>query len=112
MWHVLHAAPNCEPQVCKFLGVHGIDGYAPQFPPAPRTKPPAPRVEAPEPRMEPPAPPRANALLLDRKRVGIYVKQACERGIPVKTFTVPMPDVDCAVADGEEVRRFRGCRRL
>src|SRR5207244_1470979 len=29
-----------------------------------------------------------NALLLDRKRVGIYVKQACERGIPVKTFTV------------------------
>ena len=39
MWHVLHAAPNCEPQVCKFLGVHGIDGYAPQFPPAPRTKP-------------------------------------------------------------------------
>src|SRR5438876_11291987 len=39
MWHVLHAAPNCEPQVCKFLGLHGIDGYAPRFPPAPRTKP-------------------------------------------------------------------------
>ena len=39
MWHVLHVAPNGEPQVCKFLGVHGIDGYAPQFPPGPRTKP-------------------------------------------------------------------------
>jgi transcriptional antiterminator NusG len=39
MWHVLHAAPNCEPQVCKYLGLHGIEGHAPQFPPAPRTKP-------------------------------------------------------------------------
>src|SRR2546423_13638372 len=39
MWHVLHAAPNCEPQVCKYLGLHGIEGYAPRFPPAPRTKP-------------------------------------------------------------------------
>lgn len=39
MWYVLHAAPNCEPQVCKFLGLHGIEGYAPQFPPPPRTKP-------------------------------------------------------------------------
>src|SRR5579864_8788511 len=39
MWHVLHAAPNCEPQVCKYLGLHGIDGYAPQFPPPARTKP-------------------------------------------------------------------------
>jgi transcription antitermination factor NusG len=38
MWYVLHAAPNCEPQVCKFLGFHGIEGYAPQFPPPPRTK--------------------------------------------------------------------------
>ena len=38
MWHVLHAAPNCEPQVCKYLGLHGIEGYAPQFPPPPRTK--------------------------------------------------------------------------
>ncbi len=34
--------------------------------------------------------------------VGIYVKEARERGIPVKTFTVPMHDVDRAVADGEE----------
>ena len=34
--------------------------------------------------------------------VGIYVKQARERGIPVKTFTVPMHDVDRAIADGEE----------
>ncbi len=61
-----------------------------------------------------------NALLRGRKRVsaltipwctytdpeiahvGIYVKEARERGIPVKTFTVPMHDVDRAVADGEE----------
>jgi len=39
MWYVLHAAPNGEPQVCKYLGLHGIEGYAPKFPPAPRTKP-------------------------------------------------------------------------
>ncbi len=61
-----------------------------------------------------------NALLLGRRRVsaltipwctytdpevahvGLYVKQARERGIPVKTFTVPMHDVDRAIADGEE----------
>ncbi len=61
-----------------------------------------------------------NALFLGRKRVsaltipwctytdpeiahvGIYVKQARERGIPVKTFTVPLHDVDRAIADGEE----------
>jgi pyruvate/2-oxoglutarate dehydrogenase complex dihydrolipoamide dehydrogenase (E3) component len=34
--------------------------------------------------------------------VGLYVKQARQRGIPVKTFTVPMHDVDRAIADGEE----------
>jgi pyruvate/2-oxoglutarate dehydrogenase complex dihydrolipoamide dehydrogenase (E3) component len=34
--------------------------------------------------------------------VGIYVRQARQRGIPVKTYTVPMHDVDRAVADGEE----------
>ncbi len=34
--------------------------------------------------------------------VGLYVRQARERGIPVKTFTVPMHDVDRAIADGEE----------
>ena len=34
--------------------------------------------------------------------VGLYVRQAHERGIPVKTFTVPMHDVDRAIADGEE----------
>ena len=34
--------------------------------------------------------------------VGLYVKQARALGIPVKTFTVPMHDVDRAVADGEE----------
>ena len=39
MWHVLHAAPQCEPQVCKFLALYGVEGYAPQFPPPPRTRP-------------------------------------------------------------------------
>jgi len=39
MWHVLHVAPNGESQVCKYLGLHGIEGYAPQFPAPPRTKP-------------------------------------------------------------------------
>ncbi|ODV01644.1 MAG: mercuric reductase [Rubrivivax sp. SCN 70-15] len=34
--------------------------------------------------------------------VGIYVRQARQRGIPVKTYTVPMHEVDRAVADGEE----------
>ena len=61
-----------------------------------------------------------NALFLGRKRissltipwctytdpeiahVGLYVKQARLRNIPVKTFTVPMHDVDRAIADGEE----------
>jgi pyruvate/2-oxoglutarate dehydrogenase complex dihydrolipoamide dehydrogenase (E3) component len=61
-----------------------------------------------------------NALFLFRKRmssltipwctytdpeiahVGIYVRQARERNIPVKTFTVPMHDVDRAIIDGEE----------
>ena len=61
-----------------------------------------------------------NALFLGRQRVsdlvipwctytdpeiahvGMYVRQARERGIPVKTFTVPMHDVDRAIADGEE----------
>jgi pyruvate/2-oxoglutarate dehydrogenase complex dihydrolipoamide dehydrogenase (E3) component len=61
-----------------------------------------------------------NALLFGRRRmsaltipwctytdpeiahVGLYVRQARQRGIPVKTFTVPMHDVDRAVTDGEE----------
>jgi pyruvate/2-oxoglutarate dehydrogenase complex dihydrolipoamide dehydrogenase (E3) component len=34
--------------------------------------------------------------------VGIYVRQARERDIPVKTFTIPMHDVDRAIADDEE----------
>lgn len=34
--------------------------------------------------------------------VGIYVREARERGIPVKTFTVPMHDVVRAIVDGEE----------
>ncbi|MHA6688514.1 mercuric reductase [Mesorhizobium sp. A556] len=61
-----------------------------------------------------------NALLLGRRRlsaltipwctytdpeiahVGLYVRQARERDIPVKTFTIPMHDVDRAIADDEE----------
>lgn len=39
MWNVLHVAPHGEPQVCKYLGVHGVEGYAPQFPSPPRTRP-------------------------------------------------------------------------
>jgi transcription antitermination factor NusG len=39
MWKVLHVAPNAEPPVCKYLGLHDIEGYAPRFPPPPRTKP-------------------------------------------------------------------------
>src|ERR1700674_2278767 len=34
--------------------------------------------------------------------VGLYVRQARERDIPVKTFTVPMHDVDRATLDGED----------
>ena len=34
--------------------------------------------------------------------VGLYVRQAHEQGISVKTFTVPMHDVDRAITDGEE----------
>ena len=34
--------------------------------------------------------------------VGLYVREAREREIPVKTFTVPMHDVDRAIADDED----------
>ncbi len=34
--------------------------------------------------------------------VGLYVRQAHNQGISVKTFTIPMHDVDRAIADGEE----------
>jgi pyruvate/2-oxoglutarate dehydrogenase complex dihydrolipoamide dehydrogenase (E3) component len=34
--------------------------------------------------------------------VGLYVRQAAEKGIPVTTFTILMHDVDRAVTDGEE----------
>jgi pyruvate/2-oxoglutarate dehydrogenase complex dihydrolipoamide dehydrogenase (E3) component len=34
--------------------------------------------------------------------VGVYVKEAREEGFGMKTFTVPMSDVDRAVLDGEE----------
>jgi pyruvate/2-oxoglutarate dehydrogenase complex dihydrolipoamide dehydrogenase (E3) component len=61
-----------------------------------------------------------NALFLGRKRwsaltipwctytdpevahVGLYVREARERNIPIRTFTIPMHDVDRAIADGEE----------
>jgi pyruvate/2-oxoglutarate dehydrogenase complex dihydrolipoamide dehydrogenase (E3) component len=61
-----------------------------------------------------------NALFLGRKKlsaltipwctytdpeiahVGIYAREAYERGIPVKTFTIPMHLVDRAILDGEE----------
>src|SRR4030088_624247 len=39
MWHVVHVSPNGEPQVCKYLGLQGIEAYAPRFPAPPRTKP-------------------------------------------------------------------------
>ena len=34
--------------------------------------------------------------------IGLYVRQAHERNIPIKTFTVHMHDVDRAMADSEE----------
>ena len=34
--------------------------------------------------------------------VGLYVREARERNIPVRTFTIPMHDVDRAIIDGEE----------
>ncbi|HEX6201635.1 MAG TPA: mercuric reductase, partial [Thermoanaerobaculia bacterium] len=61
-----------------------------------------------------------NALFLGRRRlsaltipwctytdpaiahVGLYVRQARERDVPVRTFTIPMHDVDRAIADDEE----------
>ena len=35
--------------------------------------------------------------------VGLYVREARDRDIPVRTFTIPMHDVHRAIADGEEV---------
>jgi pyruvate/2-oxoglutarate dehydrogenase complex dihydrolipoamide dehydrogenase (E3) component len=35
--------------------------------------------------------------------VGLYVREARDQDIPVRTFTIPMHDVDRAIADGEEV---------
>ena len=34
--------------------------------------------------------------------VGLYIREAREKGIPVKTFTVLMHDVDRAITDGED----------
>ena len=39
MWHVLHVAPNCEPQVSRLLALLKVESYAPQFPLSPRTRP-------------------------------------------------------------------------
>ena len=33
----------------------------------------------------------------------MYVREARQRRIPVKTFTIPMHDVDRAIADGEDL---------
>jgi len=38
--------------------------------------------------------------------VGLYVREARDRDIPVKTFTVPMHEVDRAICDGEEEQGF------
>jgi pyruvate/2-oxoglutarate dehydrogenase complex dihydrolipoamide dehydrogenase (E3) component len=35
--------------------------------------------------------------------VGLYVREASERKIPVKTFTIPMHDVHRAIADSEDI---------
>src|SRR5208282_1269586 len=35
--------------------------------------------------------------------VGLYVREARDQNIPVRTFTIPMHDVHRAIADGEEV---------
>lgn len=40
---------------------------------------------------------------LEVAHVGLYVRQAHEQGLPVKTFTIPMHDVTRAIADSEEV---------
>lgn len=39
MWNVLQTAPHCESQVCRFLSLQRIEGYAPRFPAPPRTRP-------------------------------------------------------------------------
>jgi transcription antitermination factor NusG len=39
MWHVAYASPHGEPQLCKYMAIHGVESYTPQFPPPPRTKP-------------------------------------------------------------------------
>jgi transcription antitermination factor NusG len=39
MWYVIHSSPHHESQVARFLGAHGVESYAPEFPPSRRTKP-------------------------------------------------------------------------
>ena len=38
MWNVAHTKPHQEAQVAKFLGLHQIEAYAPQFAPPARTR--------------------------------------------------------------------------
>lgn len=38
MWNVLHTNPNCESQVAKYLGLHDIEVYLPQFATPPGTQ--------------------------------------------------------------------------
>jgi transcription antitermination factor NusG len=38
MWHVAYASAHGEQQLSKYLAIHGVESYTPQFPPPPRTK--------------------------------------------------------------------------
>jgi transcription antitermination factor NusG len=39
VWNVLHTNPNCESQVAKYLALHEIEVYAPEFSAPPGTRP-------------------------------------------------------------------------
>ena len=39
MWHVIQTAPRAEVHVCRYLALQGVEPYAPQFAPPPRTRP-------------------------------------------------------------------------
>jgi transcription antitermination factor NusG len=39
MWHVVSTAPSTELKVCRFLVLHGVESYAPEFPQRRRTHP-------------------------------------------------------------------------
>ena len=42
------------------------------------------------------------SLLIEKLVRAGYVRKAREQGIPIKTFTIPMHDVDRAITDGED----------